>query len=249
MSKKAKKTSTERITAEQYYEHFKGKEVTALERALDIRKFEIDLYWRRATYFWTFIGATFAGFLAIQASSVLNKQDLSVILSCLGIVFSFAWFCVNRGSKFWQENWEKHVDLLENNVTGPLYKVVLSRNLEGCTKREKVRDWITGPSPLSVSKINQLISFYVFVLWVLLLWYSLPEFRLSIDLNDVNWFYFTLVAMAAIICLSFVMKLGRSFQGGYWHIAELRKSRIKPANKPINTEPPAPALPVEVGEP
>lgn len=242
-------TSSERINAEQYSQHFKGKEEKALERALDIRKFEIDLYWRRATYFWTFIGATFAGFLAIQASSAVNKQDLSVILSCLGIVFSFAWFCVNRGSKFWQENWEKHVDLLENAVTGPLYKVVLSRNLEDYTKKEKVRDWITGPSPLSVSKINQLISFYVFVLWVLLLWYSLPEFRLSSKLNDVNWFYFTLVAIAAVICLSLVMKLGRSFQGGYWHIAELRKSRIKPANKSANTEPPPTALPVEAGQP
>ena len=36
----------------------------ALERALDIRKFEIDLYWKRAAYFWTFIAATLAGFIA-----------------------------------------------------------------------------------------------------------------------------------------------------------------------------------------
>ena len=29
----------------------------ALKQAYEIRKFEIELYWKRATYFWTFIGA------------------------------------------------------------------------------------------------------------------------------------------------------------------------------------------------
>lgn len=227
MRKTEKETTTERITPEQYLAFFRGKEEDALGRAQDIRKFEIDLYWKRATYFWTFIGATFAGFLAIQASAAQNKQDLSVILSCLGIAFSFAWLCVNRGSKFWQENWEKHVDILEDVITGPLYKVVLSRNLDDYTKFERVRDWITGPSALSVSKINQLISLYVFILWVLLLWYSLPPLRF---VSEFNWFYCGLIGLTAVVCISFVVKFGRTYRGGYWHNAELRKSRIKPAN-------------------
>lgn len=234
MSKSEKETTTQRITPEQYSEYFRGKEDKALDRAQDIRKFEIDLYWKRATYFWAFIGATFAGFLAIQASAAQNKQDLSVILACLGVVFSFAWLCVNRGSKFWQENWEKHVDVLENEVTGPLYKVVLSRNLDDYTKPEKVRDWITGPSALSVSKINQLISLYVFILWVLLLWYSLPSFNFA---APINWFYCVLIGLTTIVCASFVVKLGRTYRGGYWHNAELRKSRIKPANNQMQPTP------------
>lgn len=101
-----KNSSTKEITPDEYAKAFDGKEAEALKQALDIRKFEIELYWKRASYFWTFIGATLAGFLAIQASTASNKQDLSVILSCLGVVFSFAWMYVNRGSKFWQENWE-----------------------------------------------------------------------------------------------------------------------------------------------
>ncbi|WP_442906362.1 RipA family octameric membrane protein [Halomonas sp. MES3-P3E] len=40
----------------------------------------------------------------------------------------FPWFCANRGSKFWQKNWEKHVGQLEDKVTGPLYKIILARN-------------------------------------------------------------------------------------------------------------------------
>ena len=194
----------------------------ALEHALDIRKFEINLYWKRATYFWAFIGATFAGFLAIQASSATNKQDLSVLLSCLGFVFSVAWLCVNRGSKQWQENWEKHVDMLEDKITGPLYKVVLTRN-EPKNWRDKAIHVVTGPSPLSVSKINQIISLYVSVLWASLVWYSLPKFDSS---AGVNWFYFTVVSVSIIACISFFW-LGRTYQGGFWHRATIRTTEIQ----------------------
>src|SRR5580692_1420212 len=81
--------------------HIESVAAKALERAHDIRKFEIDLYWRRAAYFWTFIAATFAGFVAIQASVSQSKVDLSVFISNFGLTFSFAWLCVNRASKHW----------------------------------------------------------------------------------------------------------------------------------------------------
>jgi hypothetical protein len=219
--------TTETISPRNYKHLFQGKEGAALAHALDIRKFEIDLYWKRATYFWTFIGATFAGFLAVQSSTVSNKEDLSVLLSCLGLVFSFAWFCVNRGSKYWQENWEKHVDMLEDSEIGPLYKVVLSRNTEDYNWRQIGKDWVSGPRPLSVSKINQIISLYVFVLWVGLLIYSLPIFHVE---AHQSWFYFALIGTSILACALFIT-LGRTYGGGYYHIATLRKSRIKPTKR------------------
>lgn len=194
----------------------------ALSHALDIRKFEIELYWKRAAYFWTFIGATFAGFIAVKASTSANEQDLSVMLSCLGLVFSFGWFCVNRGSKHWQENWEKHVDMLEDKVTGPLYKVVLTRRPPSNWKERGIH-LITGPSPLSVSKINQIISIYVTVLWLFLLIYSLPKFSLS---ADINWLYFLLVALSIVTCALFLW-LGRTYVGGFWHKATIRTTTIR----------------------
>jgi hypothetical protein len=216
-------SSTELLTPDEHKKLFDGKEPEALHHALDIRKFEIELYWKRATYFWTFIGATLAGFFAVQASSAVNKADLSVVLSCLGIVFSFAWFCVNRGSKYWQENWEKHVDVLEDSVTGPLYKVVLSRS--GTVRnKDKIINLFTGPSALSVSKINQLISLYITVLWCGLLFYSLPTFSLE---ATINWFYVFFVALSFVTCIFFVT-LSRSYSGGYYHTATLRKSRVNP---------------------
>lgn len=215
--------TTENVTEENYHEFFKNKEKNALNHALETRKFEIELYWKRATYFWTFIGATMAGYFAIQASDASNKQDLGIILSCLGFVFSSAWFCVNRGSKFWQENWEKHVDMLENTTIGPLHKIVLSRNKTmGYT--EKAKDILTGPANLSVSKINQLISAYITLLWLALLYYSLPEF--SFD-RPVNIFYATVISASLLTAFSFYF-ICRSYSGGYYHTATIRKSRIKP---------------------
>ena len=94
-------------SSEQYTKDFltdKDLNESALARAHEIRKFEIDLYWKRATYFWTLIAATLVGFVAVQTSSVASSRtDMSVLLANLGIVFSFGWFCVNRGSKLGSE--------------------------------------------------------------------------------------------------------------------------------------------------
>ncbi len=220
------------MTQNEYISKFCGEMTVnnALRVAQENRRFEIELYWKRAAYFWTFIGATFVGYFTIQSSGATNRADLAVLLACLGLVFSFAWYCVNRGSKRWQENWEKHVDMLEDSVTGPLYKTVLSRNDPQSTY-DKVSGIITGPASLSVSKINQMISFYVFVMWVLLLWYSLPAFNVN---AKIHWLYTAIVSISIMSCLSFLI-LCRSYEGGYWHKAIIRTSRIRPTDEEVNT--------------
>ena len=50
-------------TQENYQKHFNEDQMKeAIDVAFDIRKFEIDLYWKRAAYYWTFIAATFAAY-------------------------------------------------------------------------------------------------------------------------------------------------------------------------------------------
>lgn len=194
----------------------------AISVALDVRKFEIELYWKRATYFWTFIAAALAGFAAIQASSVAAKTDLSVILSSLGFVFSVGWLCVNRGSKYWQENWENHLDLLEDKECGPIYKVIVKRR-KPKDVNEYIEHFLNGPSPISVSKINQIISLYVSILWLFLIYYSLPDFSSS---ADVNWFYVLIIGISVCTCIAFFTKLGGTYPGGYWHNATIRSAII-----------------------
>ncbi|MGP8172973.1 MAG: hypothetical protein ACLP7O_00330 [Terracidiphilus sp.] len=138
----------------------------ALNIALEIRKFEIELYWKRATYFWAFIATALAGYVAALTTKSTDLQpseraEALIVSSCLGFVFSIAWYFVNRASKFWQENWEKHVDLLEDAVIGPLYKTVLNDN--------DLRFWrLWGPYSFSVSKINQILSLFVVMIFLLL---------------------------------------------------------------------------------
>lgn len=217
----------------QYKENFYGRksvdaqsiQATALGHALDIRKFEIDLYWRRASYFWTFIGAALAGYVAIQASNSLTKTALSVLLSCLGLVFSFAWLLANRGSKYWQENWENHVDMLEDDVTGPLYKVVLSRQKPHGFS-EFISHALTGPSAFSVSKINQLLSLFVTVIWIVLLFTSLPPFTIN---APINWVYTLEVASAGLACVALYI-FGRTHKGDYHHQGSVRQASISGIN-------------------
>lgn len=156
-----------KITLEEYKNHFdilkqnNGKQEEALKQALDIRKFEIDLYWKRASYFWTFIAAIFAGYFLVFKNSI-HQPSLLFLVSCLGFLFSLCWYLVNRGSKFWQNNWERHVDLLEDRMMGPLYKTVLT------TGEVKWRH-LSREYNYSVSRLNQLLSLYVTVIWLLIL--------------------------------------------------------------------------------
>ena len=194
------------MTYEQYLQKFDGKvsgpEKQKLEKALDlafdIRKFEIELYWKRATYFWAFIGASLAGYVLVQKSTDPANPWLLLLFSSLGLVFSAAWYLVNRASKFWQNNWEKHVDLLEDHVLGPLYKTIAEAPTPG--------NPLTAAGEYSVSKINQLLSVFVSVFWlVLFVKSSLPiSFHAEIDLSKLAIISFTVVALA---CLRF---LGRS---------------------------------------
>lgn len=152
----------------------------ALEHALDIRKFEIELYWKRATYFWAFIAATFAGYLGMATSDKPPSKEILLLICLLGLSFSVAWYLVNRGSKFWQNNWERHVDLLEDAIIGPLYKTAIDTRT--CYFRKLHKEY-----GFSVSKINQILSLYILSIWIYLTIKSVSEiFEIHEPFNNFN---------------------------------------------------------------
>lgn len=194
----------------------------ALKYALDIRKFEIDLYWKRATYFWTFIAAAMAGYFLIQKNEGPENTYLSIVIGCLGFVFSFAWFWVNKGSKYWQENWENHVDLIEDFVVGPLYKIVTERPEED--KKKPIRDFVIGPAPYSVSKINQIVSLFVSLLWAVLIFHALPPFDLS---APIAWPYVVIIFLTLLACFA-IWYWGKTDKDNYKDlVATLRETTIR----------------------
>ena len=204
--KKSKKRFSERRVTQASSSHKESdlRAGRALSHALDIRKFEIELYWKRATYFWTFIAAAFAGY-AITYKTGDSEPKLLILFSALGLVFSFAWYLVNRGSKFWQSNWERHVDLLEDMTLGPLYKIV------AVTKDNTASNFLTSPAQFSVSKVNQILSVFIIVVWSLLFIHSLvpTNFQLPFDLTKV---FAIVIVFIFILLLLFKGKTSSKFE-------------------------------------
>jgi hypothetical protein len=98
------------------------KQLKRFEIAIQIRNFEIELFWKRALFFWGFISSAFIGYAALHKSS----PDLGLTIACFGMVCSFAWTLLNRGSKFWQESWEAKVEREESSAVGEFLAIALS---------------------------------------------------------------------------------------------------------------------------
>jgi len=221
-----------RITQEQYDDLFK-KDTKVLEKALEqayqIRKFEIELYWKRATYFWTFIGAAFVGYAAFfnttsnPVAQNPKREVIIVLIACIGFVFSVAWHCVNKGSKFWQENWENHVELLEDEVFGPIYKTLAQRPDHSRLFPLSIVDFFVAPKPFSVSKVNQLVSTFMALIWGLILYSSVAP--ICFCGCTVEWDKVIPVSLALMTCAGFWLA-GKSHQGEHNPQLFLRGSSV-----------------------
>lgn len=145
---------------------------SAYEKAWECRNFEINKFWSRATFFWAFITLTFSayGYIFTRSEEVLDKNIyMQFALLCIlaGIALSVIWFESIKASKIWQENWESHIELLEDYISGPIYKSVIT-------------DKKIFPS---VSKLAQLVSVGVIVSWIIILIIQLTYWKIELPLD------------------------------------------------------------------
>lgn len=127
--------------------------LAALNRSHEIRQFEIELYWKRATYFWLLQAAVFTALGLIWKDGDKDiPHIIPVALASLGLLTSAAGWLSAQGSKFWQENWERHIDMLEDEFEGKLHKTAW-------VGRMGVR-W-------SVSNINDRLILFFVAFWLL----------------------------------------------------------------------------------
>jgi len=169
----------------------------AYERAWDARKFEIDNYWKRTTYFWAFQVTSFTAYLAVINSNSYttvpskNPEILYCIIA-IGFITAMSWSLINIGSKFWQRHWEKYIDILEDEITGPLYKTIYAHK----SKRT-----------FSVSKLNEMISRFFVVIWLILgLKYFQSHLTLRGTCDEIAWF--EIIVTLAVISFTFAMFFG-----------------------------------------
>ncbi len=142
-----------------------------LERSWGVRNFEIDLYWKRATYFWIFIGASFSAYLLLFAKSdnSILQSHLPLLISCIGFIFSIAWYCVNRGSKYWQENWEAKITLIEEELDITLNNLQFKKEKNEADKKD-----FLGRRQFSVTRINSIVSIFICVIWAGIIIHHIP---------------------------------------------------------------------------
>lgn len=125
--------------------------------AVDTRKLELTLFWQRSTFFWGFLAAVLAGYV------LANQQSwIRVLLANLGLVAGACWWLVNKGSKYWHENWEQMVTRLEDAPNG-LFSRTAPLESKG----------ILGAAGYSVSKITIFFSGCMTVLFLGLSLYEL----------------------------------------------------------------------------
>src|SRR5262245_7326599 len=65
----------------------------AFERAWVTRNFEIEMYWKRATYFWAFIASAFVGYFGLVNANTYRTDDAFqhaevYFVICLGFLVS-----------------------------------------------------------------------------------------------------------------------------------------------------------------
>ncbi len=183
------------------FDNYEGNKQEVFKQIVDIRKFEIELYWKRTYFFWTIIASIIAGyFLALsKADNSSNSLKILFSLANLGLIFSIGWYFVNRGSKYWQVNWEKHMDTIEDDVIGPLYKTMINKE-----HYRKQFFKLVSPFPFSVSKINQILNLVLVCFWSLIL-FDFSRDNLRVDfccLNNYFTFYSLTIIMTVIAILS-----------------------------------------------
>lgn len=174
----------------------------ALKKAWEIRNFEIKLYWQRALYFWGFIALAFYAPIAILKFKtdfilhpMLNKFFFITIICMLGCFLSFAWYLANRGSKYWQENWENWINTLEEYKYGNLYS-------EPFEQKDIKSHW-SGSGKFSLSRINIVISLVVTVVW------GFTGVFCAFNINPVHSFCSSIIVflILAIFCRLFWFKM------------------------------------------
>ena len=168
----------------------KARRKCAFETAHDLRKFEIELIWKRSTYFWGLQIATFAGVAALSSSlnqniagvlTVANFNFVSILLfllSIFGTCSALAWYAVAYSSKVWMYNWEKHIDRLESEFSGDIYKTLYFRD---------------DRAVFSLTGINESIALIACAIWVIV---TIGVFTVTFLRNETTLGALWLISMA-----------------------------------------------------
>ena len=163
------------------------------EAASKTRQFETELFWKRGTYYWAFILAAFTAHFSLLSMLLTNtfkdsdKTDTKFFslesfrnlsnfaLFCLAATalicffFCLAWTLMNKGSKFWQKNWEQHVNQLEKAQNKRLFATYLNPDnpeYKGTPFSFSAYDYSVSKLALATSILLMVVSFGIFLFYI-----------------------------------------------------------------------------------
>lgn len=141
----------------------KEKEIDVIEvykLIVEIRKFEIDNFWKRTLFFWGALAIIIAGYF----SAKVNLEYL-IFASITGFFYSMIFSLGLRGSKYWQEHWERTASTYEKGIGLKLFRWDLGKEI-----REENEDvfFLLRPYKHSVSKLTMILGDLSCIFWLLL---------------------------------------------------------------------------------
>jgi hypothetical protein len=173
------------------------RDLKRFDAVLATRQFEIDLFWKRSLFFWGFIAAAFVAVATLEGKSGI----LSSIVAGFGMVCSLAWTLVNRGSKYWQEQWESKIEAVEDRVTGPLFKQRVPQQEKGW--------WLSGRQ-YSVSKLAIAVSDYMFLVWIAVFLRQVWRMLGGLGMADFRLFALIVICLGPFFYIGLIAGFGRS---------------------------------------
>lgn len=186
---------------------------------LDIRKFEIELFWRRTAFFWGTIVVLFG--LYGTASKELKDQKLLCYIVLTGFFFNILFSLSLRASKYWQEHWEYHADRDEETAKFEL----LSEDVNaGLRHRLRHESRLYKPRRLSLSAMTIVLSDLLAFAWLGLIVKEVHEIVIdkTISLNlrwelPIHWNTIGIMVFAAT----------GMFSIAYYIYVESKKKRVR----------------------
>ncbi|WP_378186866.1 hypothetical protein ACE939_00775 [Aquimarina sp. W85] len=194
-------------------------EINLYKEVLELRKFEIENFWKRTLFFWGTIALIYAGYVKAEL------QEYKIIVPLIGVLFNIIFSLSIRGSKYWQVHWENMAIIYEKGLKFKLFqndtKKITSTNY---------KSKLTKPYHFSVSKLTMLLSdlsvLLWFILWIHEVYILISLRKLKFDfLAEVTTFHaftFSIIIIHVILIGYFILFLNN---GDVYH--KFDKGKIK----------------------